>query len=87
MWFPARAFFCWNATPLIAVLIDSVPAPVNTISVGRAPSIEATVLRARTIASFACRASPYVAEGLPYAPLRYGIIASSAEGCSGVVAA
>ena len=22
IWLPARAFFCWNATPLIAVLID-----------------------------------------------------------------
>ena len=73
--------------PLIARLFASVPPEVKITSLWRIPKTAAT--RARASASACAALSPTVwwLDGLPYTPARYGSIASSTSGRTGVVAA
>ena len=73
--------------PLTARLFASVPPDVKITSPARIPSTRAT--RARASSSAPAAASPTVwwLDGLPNQRVRYGIIASSTSGRTGVVAA
>src|SRR6478736_553106 len=75
------------AMPLIARLLASVPPLVKTMSPARSPSIRATRARASDSASAAASPTVWWLDGLPYQRVRYGIIASSTSGRTGVVAA
>ena len=73
--------------PLIARLFDSVAPLVKTISPAVAPISAATSRRAASTAS--CAFQPYACwrlAGLPKCSVKYGSIASSTRGSTGVVA-
>ncbi len=85
MWLPFSRYM-W-AAPLIARLFDSVAPLVKTISFAVAPISAATCLRATSTASSACHPKEWLRlAALPNRSVRYGIIASSTRGSSGVVA-
>jgi len=85
MWspFPLRAY----ATPFKAKLSASVPPPVKTISSGLAPMREATFSLASSTAALASWPNEWMLEGLPYRSVRYGSMAWTTSGWTGVVAA
>ena len=73
--------------PRTARLFDSVAPEVNTMSSGRAPISAATCARASSTA--ACASWPKACcrlEGLPNFSVKYGSIAASTAGSTGVVA-
>ena len=72
--------------PLTARLSASVPPPVKTTSLGRAPSAAASVSRASSTSRRAARPEACSDDGLPTMP-RHEVIASTASGSIGVVAA
>ena len=75
-----------RATPNTAMLSASVPPPVKTISPSCAPSNFAMRTRASSIAARASRPNTCTLLALPKCSRRYGNIASSTAGSSGVVA-
>src|SRR5665648_34955 len=72
--------------PLTARLSDSVPPPVKTTSVGRAPSRAAHSSRDSSTTRRAARPASCTEDGLPTRPSS-AVSASIASGCIGVVAA
>jgi hypothetical protein len=85
MWFPFSRYI--SATPLIARLFDSVAPLVKMISFGLAPIRSATCLRAVSTASSAAQPKAWLRlAALPKSCVKYGVIASSTRGSTGVVA-
>ncbi len=82
MWPRPRAI----ATPLTAMLSDSVPPEVKTISSLPTRRKWATCSRAVSRPSRASRPKPCTLDGLPNRSLKYGSIASTTSGCTGVEA-
>lgn len=72
--------------PFTARLSDSVPPPVKTISLGRAPSAAASVSRDSSTVRRARRPAACSAEAFPVT-VRCAVIAWTASGSMGVVAA
>jgi hypothetical protein len=72
--------------PLTARLSDSVPPEVNTTSLGRQPNACAIVSRDSSTTRRACRPDACSELGLPTSS-RWAVIASTAAGTIGVVAA
>ncbi len=62
---PARGSFAFAATPRRAVLSDSLPLAVKTISAGSAPTSAATRARASSTAARARCPNQWRLEGLP----------------------
>jgi hypothetical protein len=56
------------------------------ISIAFAPINSATCARAISITLFSFEPNLYVLDGLPHSEVKYGIIASSTSGSTGVVA-
>ncbi len=84
-WLPFSRYM-W-AAPLIARLSDSVAPLVKTISLAVAPIRSATCLRATSTASSACHPNEWLRlAALPKRSVKYGSIASSTRGSTGVVA-
>src|SRR5262249_6537059 len=85
MWLPFSRYI--SATPLIARLIDSVPPDVKISSLGaRAPMIFAICSRARSTAFSASQPNEWFRlAGWPNFSVKYGIIASTTRGSTGVV--
>ena len=84
-WLPRSRSDC--AVPLIARLFDSVAPLVKQISFEPAPMSSATCSRAASTAF--CASQPYACcllAALPKRSVKYGSIASSARGSTGVVA-
>ena len=73
--------------PVRAMLSDSVPPLVKTISLSAAPRAPATWARARSTASRPSRPSAWISDGLPYRSTKYGIMRSKTRGSTAVVAA
>ncbi len=85
MWFPFSRYI--SATPLIARLSDSVAPLVNTISFGLAPMRSAICLRAFSTASSASHPNGWLRlAAFPKCSVKYGSIASTTRGSTGVVA-
>src|SRR5262245_61745502 len=84
-WFPFSRYI--SATPLRARLMDSVPPEVKTISLGsRAPISAATSARALSTALSASQPNGWLRlAGWPNFSVKYGSIASSTRGSTGVV--
>ena len=76
-----------HAAPLTARLLASVPPDVKTTSRAVPPRQAASCSRDSSRAFRAARPRVWADDGFPKAPPRYGSIASSASGRSGVVAA
>ena len=74
------------AIPFTATLSDSVPPEVNTISSLPTRRKCATRSRAASTPSRASRPKPWMLEGFPKRSEKYGSIASSTSGCTGVEA-
>src|SRR5437867_4445655 len=85
MWLPFSRYI--SATPLIARLIDSVPPEVKITSLGsRAPMSFASCSRARSTAFSASQPKEWFRlAGWPNFSVKYGIIASTTRGSTGVV--
>src|SRR6185369_2846636 len=85
MWLPFSRYI--SATPFIARLIDSVPPEVKTSSLGsRAPMIFPICSRARSTAFSASQPNEWLRlAGWPNFSVKYGIIASTTRGSTGVV--
>ena len=79
------AFLEW-ATPLMARLSDSVPPEVNSISLGEASIREATFSLASLMACLASYPHLCTLEALPNLFAKYGNMAASTSGLTGVVA-
>ena len=76
-----------RATPRIARLSDSVAPEVKTISFAEAFIARATCSRAASTAASASQPKTWPREaGLPKTCVKYGVIASSTRGSTGVVA-
>src|SRR5688500_5341137 len=85
MWLPFSRYI--SATPLMARLMDSVPPEVNTISLGsRAPISLAIWARAVSTPLSASQPKEWLRlAGCPNFSVKYGIIASTTLGSTGVV--
>src|SRR6267142_3404246 len=85
MWLPFSRYI--SATPLTARSIDSVPPEVKISSLGsRAPMIFAICARARSTAFSASQPNEWFRlAGWPNFSVKYGIIASTTRGSTGVV--
>ena len=70
----------------IAALLLSVAHDVKRTSIECAPINSATCSRAVSITDFTFAPNLYALDGLPHSVVRYGIIASSTSGSTGVVA-
>ena len=85
MWLPFSRYI--SATPLMARLLDSVAPLVKTISFGLAPIRSAICLRALSTASSASHPNGWLRlAALPKCSVKYGSIASTTRGSTGVVA-
>ena len=85
MWLPFSRYI--SATPFSARLMASVPPEVNTTSLGsRAPMSLAICSRARSTPLSASQPNGWLRlAGCPNFSVKYGIIASSTRGSTGVV--
>ena len=85
MWSPFSRYI--STTPLIARLSASVPPEVQTSSLGsRAPISRASCSRARSMPPSASQPKEWLRlPGCPNFSVKYGIIASSTRGSTGVV--
>ena len=72
------------ASPLMPRLSDSVPPEVKTISSFETFRKPAICSRAVSMPSRASRPKPWTLDGLPKRSLKYGSIAWSTSGCTGV---
>ncbi len=85
MWLPFSRYI--SAAPLIARLSDSVAPLVKTISFAFAPMRSATCLRALSTASSASHPNGWLRlAAFPKCCVKYGSIASTTRGSTGVVA-
>ena len=85
MWLPFSRYI--SATPLIARLLDSVAPLVKTISLGVALISRAICARAFSTASSAVQPNAWLRlAALPNFSVKYGSIASTTRGSTGVVA-
>jgi len=75
------------ATPKIALLSDSDPPEVKTISSGLAPKKLAKTSRESSNAFLTSCPNPWILEALPNFSKKYGYIAFKTKGSQGVVAA
>ena len=83
---PVRGATAFAVAPRRAMLSDSLPLAVKTISAGSAPTSAATLARASSTAARARCPNQCRLEGLPKSSRRNGSMASSTRGSTGVVA-